>query len=68
MNLGDSAAREEGYRDVGRRSVLREFGESQDIVGIHGKKDGLELTTEGFDGRTNELEAVFRILQDSVPG
>ena len=65
--MSDLAASREGDGDGAGRDLLGEFGDGEDIVGVHNKEGGMDFSAERLNGRADGLETILGILEDAGP-
>lgn len=66
MDLRDVSAGKESDGDVGGGNGIREFGDGEDVEGIHSEENGVELAAKGIDGSTDGFKAVL-VIDNATP-
>ena len=67
VDVSDFTAGREGDGDSAGRDFLREFGDSEDVVGIHGEEGRMDFSTERFNGCPAGLATLLGVLKPAGP-
>lgn len=65
--MGNRAPPCEGNGDIGRRDVLREFGDGQHVETARGEESGADVAAHAFDGCADGFKPIIRMLRNAGP-